>query len=116
MLKFVKSDTFRATVNVSLATDQPGKTNDGSFIATFKHYDRSGFEALVEEQLPDDEFLGRVMPAVSGIADADGNELPPSDQRDLVISDIALSAAAVRGFVEHLSGAAAKNAKTSRAR
>lgn len=116
MLKFVKTDTFRATVNVSLATDTPGKTNDGSFIATFKHYDRTGFEALVEEQLPDDEFLSRVMPGVSGISDADGTPYPPDEQRAIVIGDMAMSAAAVRTFVEQLAGAGAKNAKTSRGR
>ncbi|MDP1696501.1 MAG: hypothetical protein Q8L45_01730 [Xanthomonadaceae bacterium] len=116
MLKFVKTDTFRANVNVCLPGSDPQKPVEGSFVATYRHFDRAGFEALVDEQLGDAAFLGRVLVAVDGIGDDSGNAIAPEAQRELVISDIALGAAAVRAFVENLSGAAAKNAKPSRAR
>lgn len=116
MLKFVKTETFRATVAVCLPSDDPQKPTEGSFTATYRHYDRTAFEKLVDEQLGDAEFLGRVLVSVSGIGDAAGQEMPAEQQRELVIGDLALSAAAVRAFVESLSGAAAKNSKTSRGR
>lgn len=115
-LKFVRSDTFRAQVNVCLPGADPHKPIEGSYVATFRYLDRAAFEALVEEQLGDAEFLGRVLVAVEGIGDADGAAIDAGKQRELVIGDIALSAAAVRAFVESLSGAGAKNVKPSRGR
>lgn len=112
MLKFVKFDTFVASAIVT----QPGSSKSESFTCKFRYMDRSAFEALVDEQLGDAEFLGRVLVSVCDIGDADGNELPPDVQRDLVIGDLALSASAVRAFVESISGAGAKNAKPSRGR
>jgi hypothetical protein len=116
MLKFVRTDTFRANVNVCLPGSDPQKPVEGSFIATYKHFDRAGFEALVDEQLGDAAFLDRVLVAVDGIGDESGNAIAQDAQRELVISDIALAGAAVRAFMTNLAGAAAKNAKPSRGR
>lgn len=116
MLKFVKTDTFRANVHVCLPGDDPAHPTEGSFVATFRHYDRAGFEGLIDEQLGDADFLGRVLTAVDGIGDGDGTAMPAEQQRELVIGDLALSAAAVRAFVESLAGAGAKNSKPSRGR
>jgi len=115
MLKFVRTDSFRANVSVSLAGSDPKHPVEGSFTAEFKHYDRAAFESLVDEQLGDTEFLRRVLVGVEGIAD-DSGPLTAEAQVDLVISDLALGAAAVRAFVENLAGAPAKNSNPSRKR
>lgn len=116
MLKFVKIEKFAATVSVSMPSSDPKKPVEGSFTAFFKHYDRAGFESLVEEQLGDAEFLRRVLVGVDGIGDDSGTVITPEAQLDLVVNDIALGAAAVRTFVQQLAGAAAKNGKPSRSR
>lgn len=116
MLKFVKSDNFRATVHVRLPGNDPQKPVEGSFTATYKHFDRSAFDAMLEEQLADAEFLDRVLVSVEGIGDDNGNALPANEQRVLVLNDLALGAAAVRCFVESLAGAGGKNSKPLRGR
>lgn len=88
----------------------------GEHVARYKYFDRAGFERLVHEQLGDAEFLSRVRDGVDGIGDGDGNPPSAQAQREAVIGDLALSAAAVRAFVESLAGAGAKNSKPSRGR
>lgn len=115
-LKFVKIDTFRATVHVCLPSSDPAKPIEGSFTATYKHFSREAFESLLAEQLGDREFLDRTLIAVEGIGDGNGEPLSAEAQRNAVLDDLALGAAAVRGFVESLAGAAGKNSKPSRGR
>jgi len=116
MLKFVRTDTFRATVTVCLPGSDPQNPVEGSFTATYNHFDRAGFELLVDEQLGDTEFLRRVLVGVDGIGDDSGAAIAPEAQVDLVIGNIALGAAAVRAFVENLAGAQSKNSKPLRKR
>lgn len=116
MLKLVKSDTFRTTVNACMPSNDPAKPVEGSFVATYRHFGREAFESLLAEQVDDRELLERVLIAVEGIGDVNGEPLSAEAQRNAVLEEMALGAAAVRGFVESLAGAAGKNSKTSRGR
>lgn len=116
MLKFVKTETFKAEVFVSLITADPHKTNDGSFIATYKFFDREAFLALTQEELSDGDFLRRVLVSVAGLGDAEGNEFPPDVAMETVIGNLQMAKAAWDSFIARLSGAATKNAKPSRGR
>lgn len=114
--QFVRKETFKANVPVSLPSDDPAKPIEGSFTAKYKYFDRPAFEALVDERLNDSDFLDRVLIGVEDILDENRQQLPPENQLQLVRTDVALGAAAVRKFFDSLSGAPEKNAKPSRGR
>jgi hypothetical protein len=115
-LKFVRTETFKVTVDVCLPSADPAKPMEGSFVATFRHYNRSAFDALIAEELADREFLDRVLVAVDGIGDENGEPFPAETQRMFVLDELAFGAAAIKAFVGSLAGAQAKNSKASRGR
>lgn len=108
MLNIKKINTFKQLVNVTFPDG-----NKGAFDAEFKHFSRKEFDALKSQELPDDEFLDKVIVGISGIGNGD-TELPAQEQKEAVIGDLAMSSAAVKAFVSGLVGAERGNSKRSR--
>jgi hypothetical protein len=115
-LKLKKVDTFSTRVNVQLATEDPDRTQDVSFVAKFKHLDRKAFDALMESEPSDTEFLDQVLVGAAEISDESGAPVAFETAREAIASDLALAGATVRAFVEALGGAREKNSSRSRAR
>lgn len=116
-LQLVKSTAFSITVNVSIPTEDPKKPLTGSFVATWKYLDRPAREELVERmsdgQIKDREFFDAHLISVSGIGGVGGETLTPEQQREAVWEQVELWQAATVAYWDHLTGAAAKNSKTS---
>lgn len=119
MFKFVRTDTFAATVHVSLPTNDPSKRQEGHFIASFKRLEKEETSKLLahlgSNEITDDDVLDRVLVSISGIGDGDGNALPADEQMKLVRSDFGLCQAVAMAFFRDMGSAAEKNsAKSSR--
>lgn len=119
MYKVKKGNTIAITVEASQATDKPGERSEGSFTATCSKLPdkaaRDLLDALASGDAAVDEVRDRVLVSVSGIGD-DGGEWSPDEQLEFVRSDLALSNLVVTSYMQEIGGAAAKNAKKSRAR
>lgn len=112
-LNFKPIDTFAATVNVELPSDNPSKPNKGSFVARFKYLDRTQMDTLRQQlqdgQLTDETFLDTYLVGLSGIGDESGTAMPEAEQRRIVYSVPALTLATVKAFFDSITGAGRKN-------
>lgn len=120
MLKLSRTDTFAATVAVSLPTDDPAVRNEGSFTANFRRLDKRAVDDLLARlkagDATDDDVLDAALVSVSGIGTADGEPLASDDAIKQVRADFALAAATALAFFQSVGGAAEKNASKSRGR
>lgn len=119
MFKFVRTDTFSATVHVSLPTNDPDKRQEGHFTATFKRLSKSDTSLLLAQlegkEITDDDVLDRVLVGIAGIGDGDGNALSAEEQLKLVRGDFGLCQATATAFFRDMGSAAEKNSvKSSR--
>ena len=116
-LQLVKTNAFALTVNVSIPTEDPKKPLTGSFVTTWKYLDRPGRESLIQRmtdgQIQDREFFDDNLVSVSGIGGEDGEVLTGDQQREAVWARVEVWQAATVAYWDHLTGAAAKNSKTS---
>lgn len=129
MLKVRTTPTFAATIDISLATDKPGRTNDGSFDCQYKYVDKERYAEILDQlrQLVaggdvsagaviryKSEALGEVLTCVKGLVDDEtGQPFEPEEQMQLVLGQLPLLNGAFDGFIANYAGAAAKNSKRS---
>lgn len=111
MLRYVPKKTFKSDVNVELPSG-----DKGSFECEFTHLNREQLDALIDRGLGDRELLNEILVGVSKIVGEDGKELEPDVQKELVLSDLALSNRATTRFLEVLGGAAKGNSPRLRVR
>lgn len=119
MYKVKKVNTIAITVEASQATDQPGKRSEGAFTAVCTKLPDAEARNLMDDvangEMTVDQARDRFLVGVSGIGDESG-EWPPEEQLQFVRGDLALSNLVVLSYMQEIGGAAAKNAKKSRAR
>jgi len=116
-LQLTKTDSFALTVQVSIPTADPKKPITGSFVATFKYRNRAEREELIEAmkdgQLSDAAFFESDVLKVDGIGGENGETLTSDQQKAAVLERVELCQALFATYWEHMSGAAAKNSRTS---
>lgn len=115
-LKLKKIDTFKARVTVQQPSDNPDKPNEATFVAEFKYIDSDAFDALMEREPTDKEFIDEMLVGVSEIQDETGAGVPFEAAKSAIKADMALRSATAMQCIERLSGAREKNLRRSRAR
>ncbi|MEW5833656.1 MAG: hypothetical protein AB1832_01210 [Pseudomonadota bacterium] len=113
-LKLQKINTFKARVAVALLTSDPDRSQEASFVAEFKHLSTEEFQGLMNAGKTDAQFLDEVLVGVEEVAGASGESVAFEDAKRAIQNDLNYCAAAVRTFIEKLSGAAGKNSNRSR--
>lgn len=115
-LKLKKVDSFKTRVVVQQPGANPDKPDEATFIAEFKHIDSDAFDALMERQPKDSEFIDEMLVGVSEIQDEAGQGVPFEAAKAAIKGDLALRGATVRACIEALGGAREKNSLRSRGR
>lgn len=114
--KLIKTATVVRTVDL-VQTDESGKQHAGKLRVRFNVLPRDKWEEITNASAEDDRLLFDVV--VKGIEDEidDGSGvLSPEAALAAVRGDLSLTGQIVDQFMEHAFGAAAKNARRSRAR
>lgn len=116
-LQLVKTNSFALTIPVSIPSDDPKKPITGSFTATFKYRNREQREELLEAmkdgKLDDAAFFASDVIKIDGIGGEDGENMTPEQQKAAVLDRVELCQALFAEFWAHMTGAGAKNSKTS---
>lgn len=113
-LKLKKVDTFKARVHVTLLTGDADRSQEASFIAEFKHLNRTQFDELVARKPSDAEVLDEVLVGVGEVTNGDGSPMAFAEAREAIKGELAYAGATVRTFFEALGGTAPKNSARSR--
>jgi len=113
-LKLKKIDTFKARVYVTLLTSDADRNQDASFVAEYKHLNRTQFDELVARKPSDAEVLDEVLVGVAEVTNGDGSPMAFAEAREAIKGELAYAGATVRTFFETLGGAGAKNSSRSR--
>lgn len=113
-LKLKKIDTFKARVNLVLLTGDADRTQEASFVAEFKHLNRTAFDALIARKPSDAEVIDEVLVGVGEVTNDDGTAMAFEAAREAIKGELAYAGATVRTFFEALGGTAAKNSNRSR--
>ena len=116
-LQLVKTNSFALTIPVSIPSEDPKKPITGSFTATFRYRNREQREELLEAmkdgKLDDAAFFASDVIKIDGIGGEDGENLTPDQQKAAVLDRVELCQALFAEFWSHMTGAGAKNSKTS---
>lgn len=112
MFKYRRPETVHAKVDVSLPSGEAGSSMDGSFIAEYRYVSRAQLDELQRQYHRDAQLLDQVLVGISGIGDGSA-EYPAEHQRELVLADVAMTAAALIRFNDVLLGGASKNWRPS---
>lgn len=115
MFRFIKTNTFKHRVEVSIPGDDPDRPISGSFICTSKRHDKDAFRDLVDGKQGggDEDFIRETLVSVEGL-EVEG--IDPGNQAaliDVIARDVALSAAYISGYAKASVGAAEKNSARS---
>lgn len=113
-LKLKKIDTFKARVHLTMLTNDADRNQDASFVAEFKHLNRTQFDELVARKPSDAEVLDEVLVGVAEVSNDDGSAMAFEAAREAIKGELAYAGATVRTFFEALGGTAAKNSNRSR--
>lgn len=111
-LKYKVAKTFKSPVDVVLPDGSKGQ-----FTAEFLYMNREEFEDMAGRNLTDSQVLDVILKGVMDIKDEDTGDFYPAEvQLNIVKTDIAMGAAAVRTFMDRLSGEQKGNLRRSLAR
>lgn len=113
--KFVKTDSFKHRVEVTVPGDDPDKPLTGHFTATSRRHDKARLRDLTDpDTAPGDvEFVRLTLVKVDGL-EIDGVDPANQDQlREEVAADPSLCTAYIRDYLRASMGAAEKNSARS---
>lgn len=109
MFQIASKNTCKWPVNVQVPQDG-GKRAKQTFTAEFMLLPPERQHALKNGSIPDEEFLCDVVVGWSGVNDADGADLPFSDEaRDKLIAIPYVRAALIEAYFDFVAGGRLKN-------
>lgn len=115
-VKLLKTTTFVHACTL-IQVDEDGKQHQAKLRVRFNAISRTKWDELAQADVDDDRLLfDVVVNAVEDVVEVDGAALSPAEALQALREDLSLSTQVVEQFMEINFGAAAKNARRSRAR